>query len=250
MIFPAIDLLGGESVRLYQGDYQKKMVVEKDPLTQLQAIESAGLRQVHLVDLDGAKKGLSVNADLIRRLRENSDIFLELGGGIRTLQQIDDYLQLGINRVILGSIAVTNPELVQEAVTRFGPEKIVVGVDGQDGQVKTAGWTEASQQSFAEVVSAMTALGVTNFIVTDISRDGTLSGPNVALLKQLQQDFPASRFVVSGGVSTLADIATLQESGLVDMIVGRALYDGDLTLADLKEAEDGVSETNYSSLGY
>ncbi|GAP03489.1 1-(5-phosphoribosyl)-5-[(5-phosphoribosylamino) me thylideneamino]imidazole-4-carboxamide isomerase [Fructobacillus tropaeoli] len=147
MIFPAIDLLGGESVRLYQGDYQKKMVVETDPFTQLQAIEAAGLRQVHLVDLDGAKKGASVNADLIRRLRENSDIFLELGGGIRTLQQIDDYLQLGINRVILGSIAVTNPELVQEAVTRFGPEKIVVGVDGQDGQVKTAGWTEASQHT-------------------------------------------------------------------------------------------------------
>jgi len=235
MIFPAIDLRNGQSVRLYQGNYNKETVINSNPITQAQQIQAAGLTHLHLVDLDGAKSGRPINLDIITALRQNTTLFIELGGGIRSLAQIQQYLSLGINRVIIGSAALTHPELVTEAVAQFGAESIVVGVDGRQEQVATDGWLTASSTTFSEIIQAMQAVGVINFIVTDIERDGTLSGPNIALLSRLQQKFPETNIIASGGISTIKDIEDLQTAGIKDIIVGRALYDGDVTLPALKE---------------
>ena len=235
MIFPAIDLRNGQSVRLYQGDYNKETVINSDPISQAQQIQAAGLTHLHLVDLDGAKSGKPINLDIITALRQNTQLFIELGGGIRSLAQIKQYLSLGINRVIIGSAALTHPELVTEAVAQFGAESIVVGVDGRQEQVATDGWLTASSTTFYEIIQAMQAVGVINFIVTDIERDGTLSGPNIALLSRLQQKFPETNIIASGGISTITDIEDLQTAGIKDIIVGRALYDGNVTLSALKE---------------
>ncbi len=235
MIFPAIDLRNGQSVRLYQGNYNKETVINSDPISQAQQIQAAGLTHLHLVDLDGAKSGKPINLDIITALRQNTQLFIELGGGIRSLAQIKQYLSLGINRVIIGSAALTHPELVTEAVAQFGAESIVVGVDGRQEQVATDGWLTASSTTFSEIIQAMQAVGVINFIVTDIERDGTLSGPNIALLSRLQQKFPETNIIASGGISTITDIEDLQTAGIKDIIVGRALYDGNVTLSALKE---------------
>lgn len=235
MIFPAIDLRNGQSVRLYQGNYNKETVINSNPITQAQQIQAAGLTHLHLVDLDGAKSGRPINLDIITALRQNTTLFIELGGGIRSLAQIQQYLSLGINRVIIGSAALTHPELVTEAVAQFGAESIVVGVDGRQEQVATDGWLTASSTTFSEIIQAMQAVGVINFIVTDIERDGTLSGPNIALLSRLQQQFPETNIIASGGISTIKDIEDLQTAGIKDIIVGRALYDGNVTLPALKE---------------
>ncbi len=235
MIFPAIDLRNGQSVRLYQGDYNKETVINSDPISQAQQIQAAGLTHLHLVDLDGAKSGKPINLDIITALRQNTQLFIELGGGIRSLAQIKQYLSLGINRVIIGSAALTHPELVTEAVAQFGAESIVVGVDGRQEQVATDGWLTASSTTFSEIIQAMQAVGVINFIVTDIERDGTLSGPSIALLSRLQQKFPETNIIASGGISTITDIEDLQTAGIKDIIVGRALYDGNVTLSALKE---------------
>lgn len=235
MIFPAIDLRNGQSVRLYQGNYNKETVINSNPITQAQQIQAAGLTHLHLVDLDGAKSGRPINLDIITALRQNTTLFIELGGGIRSLAQIQQYLSLGINRVIIGSAALTHPELVTEAVARFGAESIAVGVDGRQEQVATDGWLTASSTTFSEIIQAMQAVGVINFIVTDIERDGTLSGPNIALLSRLQQQFPETNIIASGGISTIKDIEDLQTAGIKDIIVGRALYDGNVTLPALKE---------------
>ncbi|WP_312693635.1 1-(5-phosphoribosyl)-5-[(5-phosphoribosylamino)methylideneamino]imidazole-4-carboxamide isomerase [Leuconostoc pseudomesenteroides] len=235
MIFPAIDLRNGQSVRLYQGNYNQETVINSNPITQAQQIQAAGLTHLHLVDLDGAKSGRPINLDIITALRQNTTLFIELGGGIRSLAQIQQYLSLGINRVIIGSAALTHPELVTEAVAQFGAESIVVGVDGRQEQVATDGWLTASSTTFSEIIQAMQTVGVINFIVTDIERDGTLSGPNIALLSRLQQKFPETNIIASGGISTIKDIEDLQTAGIKDIIVGRALYDGDVTLPALKE---------------
>lgn len=235
MIFPAIDLRNGQSVRLYQGNYNKETVINSNPITQAQQIQAAGLTHLHLVDLDGAKSGRPINLDIITALRQNTTLFIELGGGIRSLAQIQQYLSLGINRVIIGSAALTHPELATEAVARFGAESIAVGVDGRQEQVATDGWLTASSTTFSEIIQAMQAVGVINFIVTDIERDGTLSGPNIALLSRLQQKFPETNIIASGGISTIKDIEDLQTAGNKDIIVGRALYDGNVTLPALKE---------------
>ena len=235
MIFPAIDLRNGQSVRLYQGDYNQETVINSDPITQAQQIQATGLTHLHLVDLDGAKSGRPINLDIITALRQNTTLFIELGGGIRSLAQIQQYLSLGINRVIIGSAALTHPELVTEAVARFGAESIAVGVDGRQEQVATDGWLTASSTTFSEIIQAMQAVGVMNFIVTDIERDGTLGGPNIALLSRLQQKFPETNIIASGGISTIKDIEDLQTAGIKDIIVGRALYDGNVALPALKE---------------
>jgi phosphoribosylformimino-5-aminoimidazole carboxamide ribotide isomerase len=222
-------------VRLYQGDYNQETVINSDPITQAQQIQATGLTHLHLVDLDGAKSGRPINLDIITALRQNTTLFIELGGGIRSLAQIQQYLSLGINRVIIGSAALTHPELVTEAVARFGAESIAVGVDGRQEQVATDGWLTASSTTFSEIIQAMQAVGVMNFIVTDIERDGTLGGPNIALLSRLQQQFPETNIIASGGISTIKDIEDLQTAGIKDIIVGRALYDGNVTLPALKE---------------
>ncbi|KRK98978.1 1-(5-phosphoribosyl)-5-[(5-phosphoribosylamino)methylideneamino] imidazole-4-carboxamide isomerase [Secundilactobacillus odoratitofui DSM 19909 = JCM 15043] len=240
-IIPAIDLKNQQSVRLYQGDFEQTTLIADDPVTQAKQIEAAGLSRLHLVDLDGAKSGRPVNRRLIQQICAETNVKVEVGGGIRTLAQINGYLTSGVNRVILGSAALTNPNLVQEAINQFGNDQIVVGIDGKDGRVAISGWLEESDVTMSTLMASMVAFGVVNFVVTDIAKDGTLSGPNTALLTTLQNAYPTTSVIASGGVTTVADLKTLAQAGIKAAIVGRAMATGDLPLSTLAEVVKDVS---------
>ena len=237
MILPAIDLLGGQSVRLLQGNYNAVTVVDSDPIAQAKKIDKAGLHALHVVDLDGAKSGLAANLKTILSIRQNFTGFLEVGGGIRTLDQVEQYYNAGINRVILGSVALKNPTLVRQAVEKYG-ELIAVGIDGKDGKIATEGWLEQSNISFETLLSAMIAIGVKHFIVTDVVRDGMLQGPNIDLLVKLQQHFVTANIIASGGIAQMSDLVALNQAGIQDIIVGKALASGSISLTQLAELEE------------
>lgn len=231
ILLPAIDILGGECVRLYQGEYGTARKVAEDPFTTVDGFLAAGADYIHMVDLDGAKTGQKVNADLFAALAKKSVVPIELGGGIRDMETVQFYLEHGIARIILGSAAIKNPDFLQEAVGTYG-EKIAVGIDAKDGFVSVSGWTEDSNIRYIDFAKKMEHLGVKNIIFTDISRDGTLAGPNLLMLKELQDETTLD-ITASGGIKDIGDIATLKEMKLYGAIVGRSIYDGTL---DLKEA--------------
>lgn len=234
-LYPAIDLKNGRSVRLYQGQFDQETVVNDSPLAQAQQIAAAGLSKLHLVDLDGAKDGQPANQAIITAIVEQTSLQAEIGGGIRTLAQIETYLALGVARVIIGSAALTDPELVTQAIQKFGAAKIVVGIDGKNGKVATEGWLAQSQVTMTDLVAAMQKVGVQTFIVTDIERDGTLQGPNQRQLIDLAAQFPAATFVASGGVRDVDDLKALTAAGIEHAIIGKALYAGSVTLTELAE---------------
>ena len=206
-IFPAIDLYGGKAVRLYKGDYAQMTVYNDDPTAVVRDFQAAGAKFMHLVDLEGAKTGIPANTATVRALAEAFDGFIELGGGIRSLETIEAYLDAGVDRVILGTAAVTDPDFLKEALNRWG-EKIAVGVDLKDGFVAIKGWTQTSSLTAEDFFSQMEALGVKTVICTDISRDGAMQGTNRELYKQLSRKF-AIDLIASGGVSSLDDIQAL-----------------------------------------
>lgn len=234
-IIPAIDLKNQESVRLYQGDFNKTTLISESPVSQALAIEKAGLTNLHLVDLDGAKTGRPVNRSVIQQICEQTHLSVEVGGGIRSLSQINAYLTSGVSRVILGSAALNDPKLVQSAIRQFGTDQIVVGIDGKAGLVAVSGWLEQSTVKMSELMASMIAFGVKTFIVTDISRDGTMSGPNVDQLSRLQTQFKTATIIASGGIRNVADLNELADSGIRAAIIGRAMATGDLSLATLAE---------------
>jgi phosphoribosylformimino-5-aminoimidazole carboxamide ribotide isomerase len=237
LLFPAIDLIAGRSVRLYQGNYAQATPIAADPVAQAQRFEQAGLTHLHLVDLDGAKAGRPQNWATIKQIRAATKLFIEVGGGIRDLATIHDYLAAGIDRVILGSVALKDPALTKTALQQFGPDKIVIGIDAYRDRVATEGWLEESAVSCAQLVTAMQKAGAQTFIVTDIERDGTLSGPNVAMLAALHQQFPALAFVASGGMRRVQDLRDLRTAGIDIAIVGKALAAGGISLEELKTLE-------------
>ncbi|GEP24374.1 MAG: 1-(5-phosphoribosyl)-5-[(5-phosphoribosylamino)methylideneamino]imidazole-4-carboxamide isomerase [Lentilactobacillus diolivorans] len=239
-IIPAIDLKEQQSVRLYQGDFNRTTIINASPLAQALAIEKAGLTRLHLVDLDGAKSGRPINRDVIEQICRQTNLQVEVGGGIRSLSQINAYLTSGVNRVILGSAALNNPQLVQQAIHQFGADQIVVGIDGKDGLVAVSGWLEQSSVSMAELMASMVAFGVKTFIVTDISRDGTLNGPNIDLLKGLQQKYSQSTVIASGGIRSITDLDCLARADIKAAIIGKAMATGDLPLARLAEVAEDV----------
>lgn len=241
MIIPAIDLQGGNSVRLYQGQFNEKTLVNASPVAQAQAINAAGISCLHLVDLDGAKNGRPQNLETIKQIRQQFSGQIELGGGIRDRQTVDQYLKLGIDRIILGSLVVKKPQLAKSLIKKLGPDKIVVGVDGKDGLVATEGWLNQSTLTMADLINEMADAGATQFIVTDISKDGTMKGPNTSLLANLQEQFPKVNIIASGGIRNRADITHLQNAGLKDMIAGKSIYEGTLTLKEVAEVNSGVS---------
>ncbi|AZZ59963.1 1-(5-phosphoribosyl)-5-[(5-phosphoribosylamino)methylideneamino]imidazole-4-carboxamide isomerase [Oenococcus sp. UCMA 16435] len=238
MIFPAIDLHVGQSVRLYQGDFNQATLINPDPVVQAQQINSAGLQQLHLVDLDGAKNGQPKNYPTIAAIRNAFNGMLELGGGIRNYNLATRYLKLGIDRLILGSIALTNPALVKRLLAEFGGDRIVIGIDGQNGYVAINGWLDQSQTRMITLMKTMLASGAKNFIVTDVARDGTMQGPNLDLYKALHNELPIANLIASGGVRNMTDIQTLQALGLPDIIIGKALAVGTVTLTDLAEVKE------------
>lgn len=233
-ILPAIDIRDGQAVRLFKGDFKQQTVVNPDVLGQARIFADAGIAFIHVVDLDGALEGKATNRDLIAALKVATGLGVEVGGGIRTLEQIQDYLNVGIDRVIIGSMAVKNPSFVQEAIDRFGAEKIVVGIDAKDGYVATEGWLETSNVDFFSLAKEMEKMGVQLFVYTDVDRDGTLTGPNFAHYEQLVAELTTAKVIASGGIAQLSDLTRLAEIGVAGTIVGKAYYNGNISLEELK----------------
>lgn len=234
VILPAIDIKDGSVVRLFKGDYATVEKVADNFLDTAKSFEAAGAEWIHMVDLDGAKEGRPVNTKIYTEVAEKTRLKVELGGGIRSLETIDEYLKMGISRVILGSAALKNPQLVKDAVDKFGAERIVVGIDAKNGLVATEGWLETSDVNYIDLANKMITYGVKYFIFTDISKDGTLSGVNAEQLKALRDGTRGKcKIIASGGVHTIEDIRICKDMGLYGTICGKSIYTGSL---DLKQA--------------
>lgn len=243
VIIPAIDLRNGCCVRLKQGDYERETVYDQDPLAVAHRFELMGVKRLHLVDLDGARDGYPTHKNLVSSIAHELSIPVEIGGGIRDLETISAYLESGVHWVILGSVAVENPSLVEEAC-RLYPGRIVVGIDARDGLVATRGWLEESSVSALELAGRMEDLGVQEIVYTDISRDGMLTGPNLAALEEMARKSRLS-MIASGGVGSLVDLfalKTLEPLGVNGVIVGKAIYDGRIALDDAVRRIEGVTE--------
>ena len=234
ILYPAIDLVGGKAVRLYKGDYAQMTVYSDDPVSVAKDFQSGGAKRMHLVDLEAAKSGIPANAATIRSIAEQTDLFLEVGGGIRNMEILETYLSLGVDRAILGTAAVTDTQFLKEAVEKYG-DKIAVGVDLKDGFVAIKGWTETSTLTADAFFSQMEKLGVKTVICTDISRDGAMGGTNRELYRELSEKFSID-LIASGGVSSMEDILALKEMGLHGAIIGKAYYTGAIHLAEALEA--------------
>lgn len=233
-ILPAIDIKEGQAVRLFKGDFNQKTVVNPDVIGQSKIFAQAGIDFIHVVDLDGALDGRATNRDLIAKLKIESGLGVEVGGGIRTLEQIEDYLAVGIDRVIIGSMAVKNPDFVKAALEKFGSDKIVVGIDAKNGMVATEGWLETSNVDYISLAKAMEKIGVTLFVYTDVDRDGTLTGPNFEHYERLVAELTTAKVIASGGIAEQSDLVKLQEIGVAGTIVGKAYYNGNISLEELK----------------
>ena len=231
LIYPAIDLFDGKAVRLYKGDYAQMTVYSDDPVSVALDFQNSGAQWIHLVDLQGAKSGNTDNLSTIRAIQKATNLRCEVGGGIRNMETVETYLNAGIDRVILGTAAVTDNTFLQEAVQRWG-EKIAVGIDIKDGFVAIKGWTEKSLLTAEEFFRHVQSIGVRTCICTDISRDGAMQGANHALYRSLSQAYHMD-IIASGGVSTLEDVKILARLGLHGAIIGKAYYTGAI---DLKTA--------------
>ncbi len=231
-IIPAVDVKDGRCVRLIQGDSDRKTVYYDHPAEAVRRWVGEGAARLHWVDLDGAFSGKPVNADVLRRVKEEFDIEIEVGGGIRRIEDIDLYMQMGVAHVILGTSACMQPDLVKAALDRYGPQAIYVGADCRQGMVSVRGWTQDTGLEIREFIGSMIQAGVQTMIVTDIAVDGMLTGPNIGLYRRLLKSNPF-RLIASGGISSVDDIVRLKELvplGLEGCIVGKALYDGKIDL--------------------
>ncbi|MCY7129539.1 1-(5-phosphoribosyl)-5-[(5-phosphoribosylamino)methylideneamino]imidazole-4-carboxamide isomerase [Streptococcus mutans] len=236
-ILPAIDIKNGRAVRLVKGDFEQETVVNDNVLDQASIFMEAGIQYIHVVDLDGALEGRAANRDLIAKIKEMTGLAIEVGGGIRTIEQIEDYLSVGINRVIIGSMAVKHPQFVKEALDKFGSDKIVVGIDAKNGMVATEGWLETSTVDYISLALEMEKMGVRLFVYTDVDRDGTLTGPNFEHYEKLVAHLTSAKVIASGGIHALSDLQQLEKIGVAGTIVGKAYYNGNISLKDLREFE-------------
>lgn len=233
LVIPAIDLKDGQAVRLFKGDYNQKTIYSHHPEQLAQHFEQLGAKILHVVDLDGAKDGQCINLETIKKIRNATSMNLELGGGIRNMETVDLYLnEVGIDRVILGTAAIENPKFLKEALDKYGPERIVVGVDVKNGFVSTSGWLQTSQVAYLDFIKQLENLGVKYIVATDISKDGTLTGPNFDMYDQIYQH-SSIQFVVSGGIKDFDNIEAVAKKGYYACIVGKAYYENKV---DLKEA--------------
>lgn len=235
IILPAIDIRGGQCVRLYKGDFATAEKVAEDPIATAQSFAEAGAAWLHTVDLDGAVEGRPVNKAVFEQIVRRTPLKVEVGGGIRNMDTIAAYLDAGVSRVILGSAALNDPALVAEAIELYGSDAIAVGIDARDGMVQAQGWLAASTVHYIDLARAMTEIGVETIIFTDISRDGTLAGPNLEQLTALQAAV-GGQIVASGGIRDLEDIKALRAAGLYGAICGKSLYKGTLDLVQAIQA--------------
>ncbi|MGR3275936.1 1-(5-phosphoribosyl)-5-[(5-phosphoribosylamino)methylideneamino]imidazole-4-carboxamide isomerase [Acaryochloris marina NIES-2412] len=236
-VIPAIDLLEGRCVRLYQGDYDQSQVFSENPVEVAKAWEAQGAQWLHLVDLDGAKTGQPVNLDTIAAVVEALEIPVQVGGGLRDRNRVTQLLNLGVKRGILGTVAIENPDLVQELCQEF-PDQIVVGIDAREGRVATRGWLETSEILAVDLAKRMVTAGAAAIIYTDIQRDGTLQGPNIPMLREMAEAITIP-VIASGGVSSITDLLNLlalEAIGVTGAIVGKALYTEDIALSEALRA--------------
>ena len=235
-IYPAIDLFEGKAVRLFKGDYAQMTVYSENPADIAADFAAQGAQCVHLVDLEGARSGETPNLEIVCRIKRESGLFCEVGGGIRSMDVIRRYMDAGLDRVILGTAAVTDPDFAMEAVQAYG-EKIAIGVDIRDGFVAVKGWTEKSALNAFDFCEQMRKIGVKTLICTDISRDGAMQGTNVPLYQQLSERFDMN-IIASGGVSTLQDVRDLAAMGIHGAIIGKAYYTGAISLREAIEVAE------------
>ena len=233
-IFPAIDLYEHKAVRLFKGDYAEMTVYSDNPIEIARDFESKGAKFIHIVDLEGAKNGDTPNFEVVKEIAQNTSLFCEIGGGIRSLDTVEKYLDAGLDRVILGTAAVNDEEFLRTAISKYG-DKIAVGVDIKDGFVAVKGWTEKSSYSCFDFCEKMREIGVKTLICTDISRDGAMKGTNRQLYKELSEKFDMN-ITASGGVSSIEDIKALRNLDLYGAIIGKAYYVGAINLCDALEA--------------
>ena len=233
LIYPAIDLYGGKAVRLYKGDYAQMTVYSKDPVAVARDFAAKGASCIHLVDLEGAKSGTTPNFETVTAIKAETGLLCEIGGGIRSMETIEKYLSAGIDRVILGTAAVTEPGFVEAAVTKYG-DKIAVGIDIKDGFVAIKGWTVKSEENAMDFTEKMEKLGVKTMLCTDISKDGAMQGANHELYRELSRQF-SMNIIASGGVSSMDDVQRLSKLGIHGAIVGKAYYTGAIDLAEAIE---------------
>jgi phosphoribosylformimino-5-aminoimidazole carboxamide ribotide isomerase len=231
IVYPAIDIRGGRCVRLVEGDFARETSYDADPATAARRWAEAGAKWLHVVDLDGAVAGKPVNQSAISRIRQAVDIPIQLGGGLRSMADLDAAFSLGIDRAILGTAALRDQELIERAVARWG-EAIAVALDARDGRLSTDGWLGQTEVLAVDAATQLERLGVRHFIFTDISRDGTLRGPNLAILQEIIRALDAADVVASGGIAAIDDIRQAAVAGARGAIVGRALYDGRIDLSE------------------
>lgn len=243
-IFPAIDLLSGKAVRLYKGDYNEVTVYSDNPVEVARSFEAEGARFIHVVDLDGARDGGTPNIETVKQIAEATNMFVEVGGGIRSMEVVDKYLNLGIDRVILGTAAVTDREFLAAAVAKWG-DRIAVGVDIKDGYVAIKGWVEKSEIEAFAFCRELEAMGVRTIISTDISKDGAMQGANHDLYKRLSDEL-GIQIIASGGVSSIDDIIRLFELDIYGAIIGKAYYTGAISLSEAVKVAHYDNKENYS----
>lgn len=234
VLFPAIDILSGKAVRLYKGDYNAVTVYSERPWEFAEDFVDKGCSAIHIVDLDGAKSGETVNIDTVKRIAAVKGLYSEIGGGIRNMETVSRYLEAGVDRVILGTAALKDPSFLKNALREYG-DRIAVGVDLKDGKVAVKGWLETSNKDGIEFLKELEDLGVEGVIVTDISRDGAMKGTNLDLYGRIKEEV-SLKVTASGGVSTIEDIVALKSMGLYGVIIGKAYYTGAIKLKEALEA--------------
>lgn len=241
-IIPAIDIINGKCVRLTQGDYAKKIVYNDNPVEVAKQFEAAGITRLHLVDLDGAKAGSIINLKVLEAVAAATRLVIDFGGGVKTITDVSNIFNAGAAIVTIGSLAVKHPEILEEWLMEFGTDKFLIGADVLDGNIKISGWLQDGGINIFDFIGKMLSLGVTNIFCTDISKDGAMEGPSLALYQQVMTEHPEVNLIASGGVSNISDVLALKEIGCQAAIIGKAIYEGKVPLNPFA---DHIADYNY-----
>lgn len=233
IIIPAIDIIGGKAVRLTQGDYSQKKEYADDPVQVAKQFEAAGIQHLHVVDLDGAKASSPMNLDIVSRMAAETNLKIDFGGGVKSNESVKKAFEAGVNQITAGSIAARDQKLVEEWMQHFGAEKIIIGADVKNERIAVNGWQEDSGLDLFDFLRAYTSLGAVYCICTDVSKDGLLQGPSFELYRRILAEFPALKLIASGGVASVRDLQQLSEMGVYGTIVGKAFYEGRISLEEL-----------------
>lgn len=232
-LIPAIDIIGGQCVRLTKGDYEQKTVYRDSPVLTASEFEQLGFKRLHVVDLDGAKSKHIVNSEVLRSITTETSLVVDFGGGIKTDDDIEQAFSNGAAMVTVGSIAVTEPDLFEKWLDKYGPERMILGADVRNGKISINGWKEDSKEDLLPFLKKYIAMGVKNVLCTEISKDGTLQGPAIELYQKVMQAYPTIHLIASGGVSSIDDIKALEAAGIPAVVFGKAIYEGKINLKEL-----------------